>query len=166
MARQASSAAFLAVLLLWPVCAPSAERQPLHARIDAWIEAAAIGPLAPLCSDYDFVRRIYLDFTGVIPTAEQGRSFVADQSPDKRQRLIDELIASEAFVRHMTITLDVLLMERKPEKVIKQPEWEKYLYESLAADKPLDRLFQEILVADGADEKTRSAARFTLDRDV
>src|SRR5437762_1651997 len=36
---------------------------PLHQRIDSLIEAAAIGPLAPLCTDADFVRRVYLDLT-------------------------------------------------------------------------------------------------------
>src|SRR3954447_12280703 len=80
---------------------------PQHARIDFLIESAAIGPLAPLCTDADFVRRIYLDLTGVIPTADQARVFVADNSPDKRQRLIDELLASPAFFRHMTITFDL-----------------------------------------------------------
>ena len=90
---------------------PEAEKQatqPLHEQIDQLIEAAAIGPLAPPCSDADFVRRIYLDLTGVIPTAEQARAFLADSTADKRQRLIDELLASPAFVRHMTLTLDVM----------------------------------------------------------
>src|SRR5206468_4743477 len=119
--------------------------QPLHETVDAFIEAAAIGPLAPICSDADFVRRIYLDLTGVIPTADQARAFIPDNSADKRQRLIDELLASPAFNRHMTIALDLMLMERKPEKTIKQPEWEAWLYHSLADDKPLDQLFRELI---------------------
>jgi len=138
----------------------------LHERIDQLIEIAAVGPLAPLCGDADFVRRVYLDLIGVIPTADKARAFVADKNADKRQRLIDELLASPDFVRHITITLDVMLMERKPEKVVKQPEWEAYLYKSLAADKPLDRLFRELVAADGADEAQRPAAKFTLDRDA
>jgi hypothetical protein len=173
MARPALIAA-LALLLAFPLASLAVEptnhdnqsNEPLHARIDALIDSAAIGPLAPRSSDADFVRRLRLDLTGVIPSADEARAFVADASPTKRERLIDELLASPAFVRHMTITLDVLLMERKPEKAVKQPEWEKYLYESLAADKPLDRLFQEVLAADGAEEKPRPAARFTLDRDA
>jgi len=138
----------------------------LHERIDALIDAAAIGPLAPLCSDADFVRRIHLDLTGVIPTAEQARAFVADKAADKRQRLIDELLASPAFNRHMAITLDVMLMERKPEKTVKQAEWEAYLYRSIADDKPLDELFRELIAADGADPSLRPAAKFVLDRDA
>src|SRR6478672_6426787 len=47
---------------------PQAPIPSLHDRIDQLVESAAIGPLAPLCSDADFVRRVYLDLTGVIPT--------------------------------------------------------------------------------------------------
>jgi Protein of unknown function (DUF1549)/Protein of unknown function (DUF1553) len=156
----------LALLGLFSARLLSEEKPPLHEQIDRLVEAAAVGPLAPICSDADFVRRAYLDFTGVIPTADEARAFVADSSPAKRQRLIDDLVARAAFVRHMTITLDVLLMERKAEKAVKQPEWEAYLYKSLASDKPLDQLFRELIAADGADEPLRPAARFVLDRDA
>lgn len=139
---------------------------PLHSRIDFLLESAAIGPLAPLCTDSDFVRRIYLDLNGVIPTADQARAFVEDRSPAKRERLIDDLLVSPAFTRHLTITLDLILMQRLPEKVVKQPEWEAYLYNTLAADKPLDQLYRELLSADGADPVLRPAAKFSLDRDA
>lgn len=141
-------------------------RPALHERIDQQIEAAAVGPLATTCSDADFIRRIYLDLTGVIPTAQQARDFVASPAADKRRQLIDDLLATSAFVRHMTVTFDVLLMERKPEKVIKQPEWEAYLFRSLAENKPLDQWLGEMISSDGADDKLRPAARFVLDRDA
>jgi len=138
----------------------------LHERIDQFVETAAVGPLAAPCSDADFVRRIYLDLTGVIPTAEQSRVFLDDFSPDKRRNLIDALLASTAFLRHMTITFDVMLMERRADKAVKQPEWEQYLLQSLAADKPLDQLYRELIGEDGANEALRPAARFVLDRDA
>ena len=61
-------------------------------------------------------------------------------------KLIDELLASPAFVRHMTITLDVMLMERRRDKTSSKP-WLEYLYKSLADDKPLDQLFRELIAA-------------------
>ena len=134
--------------------------QPLHERIDTFIDAAAVGPLSPPCSDADFVRRIYLDLTGVIPTAEQARAFIADAVPDKRTKLIDELLATPAFNRHLTLTLDVMLLERRPDKTALLKPWLEYLYQSVAADKPLDQLYRELLAADGAEEKLRPAARF------
>jgi len=57
-------------------------------------------------------------------------------------------------------------MERKTEKSIQQQEWEAYLYHSVASDKPLDKLFGEMIAADGADEKLRPAAKFILERDA
>ncbi|HZN34249.1 MAG TPA: DUF1549 domain-containing protein, partial [Pirellulaceae bacterium] len=139
---------------------------PLHERIDVLIEAAAVGPLSPPCSDADFVRRVYLDLTGVIPTAEQARAFLADSAADRRAKLIDALLASPAFARHLTLTLDVMLLERRPDKTALLKPWLEYLYQSIAADKPLDQLYRELLAADGADEKLRPAARFLLGRDA
>src|SRR5205823_13839051 len=51
-------------------------------------------------------------------------------------------------------------------KTIKQPEWEAWLYDSLASDKPLDELFCELVESDGANLTRRPAAKFTLDRDA
>src|SRR4051812_4364189 len=123
MLRPPFAAAFffvLAILLRAPLLSAEAQTssstaRPLHSRIDELIEGAAVGPLAPICSDADFVRRIYLAPPGIIPAADEARDFLADQTADKRERLIDKLLASPAFVRHMTTTLDVLLMERKPD---------------------------------------------------
>src|SRR5688572_7502055 len=57
-------------------------------------------PHAPLSGDEEFCRRVYLDLTGRIPTPEQLLSFVRDSSPDKRDRLIDQLLDSPAWVDH------------------------------------------------------------------
>ncbi len=53
---------------------------------------------APRSDDYEFLRRVTLDLTGRIPTADKVQSFVGDESTDKRNRLIEELLASQAFV--------------------------------------------------------------------
>ncbi len=55
-------------------------------------------PHATLSNDHEFLRRIYLDFTGRIPTLDQLTKFINDKSPDKRDRVIDELLASDAWV--------------------------------------------------------------------
>jgi hypothetical protein len=90
---------------------------------------------------------------------------LAETAPDKRLTLIDRLLHSDGFTRHMATTFDVLLMDRRADKHVKRPEWQEYLRSSFAADKPYDRLVSEILSADGADPKTRPPARFFLDRD-
>ena len=145
--------------------APASTAQPaLHERIDLAIAAGGLPP--ELCSDADFVRRIYLDLVGMIPTTAETRAFLEDPAPDKRQKLIDQLLADVRFPRRMADLFDSMLMERRADKHVKSPEWEKYLYESFAAGKPLNELCHEILSADGADPKNRAPARFYLDREV
>ena len=129
------------------------DQPPLHERIDQLIEASAVGPVTPTCSDADFVRRIYLDLTGVIPTPEETRAFLADATPDKRAKQIDSLLTSPAFIRHMTLTLDVMLMERRNDKTALLKPWLEYLLTSVSANKPLDQLYREMLAADGSDAR-------------
>jgi hypothetical protein len=69
--------------------ATAQDAPPLHERIDQLIDAAAVGPIAPTCSDADFVRRIFLDLTGVIPTAEETRAFLADGTNRASRRCFD-----------------------------------------------------------------------------
>ena len=58
---------------------------------------------APLTTDAEFVRRIYVDLTGRIPTPEQAESFFSDTQPAKRANLITRLIASPSFVDQFTL---------------------------------------------------------------
>jgi len=139
---------------------------PLHERIDQAIEAAHFGPLAPPAADAEFLRRVTLDLTGIIPTSAEARAFLADQSPQKRAALIEKLLGSPPYARHLAQTFDAMLMERRPENRIKSAEWLEYLRQSFAENKPYDQLAREILSADGADPAHRAAARFYLDRDA
>ena len=139
--------------------------KPLHEQIDQLIEQGSVGPSAALCNDADFVRRVWLDLAGMIPTAGETRAFLADQDPEKRKKLIDRLLASPQFSRHMTLLLDATINERRADKGVTTADWQGYLYQALAAGKPLDQLFREIIVADGLDGAQRPAAKFMLDRD-
>src|SRR5262249_15569598 len=67
--------------------------------------------------------------------------------------------------RHMADVLDVMLMDRRPAKDVKQEQWWEYLRGSVAANKPWDQFVRELLSSDGTDPARRAAARFMLDRD-
>jgi len=135
-------------------------------RIDKAISQKADYPkqAAGRSSDAEFLRRVYLDFTGIIPSTDEARAFFKDPSPNKRRELIDRLLASPGYARHMQNVFDVLFMERRPDKAVKKAEWRQYLHDSAAANKPYDVLVRELLSADGADPRMRSPARFFLDR--
>ena len=138
---------------------------PLHQRIDGLIEKGNVTAPVALAGDAEFLRRAWLDFTGTIPTAAEARAFLADSGPDKRTKVIDRLLASDEFVEHMAMTLDVWLMERRRAAHVKDVEWRAYLRESIAANKSWLDLSREILAADGTEAKKRAASRFYLDRE-
>src|SRR5437870_4718307 len=79
----------------------AAEAEPaLHERIDEFITAGmprSANQVAPQAADAEFLRRVYLDLTGTIPTASEARTFLADASPGKRCQLIDRLLASPNY---------------------------------------------------------------------
>ena len=154
--------------LLSQVLARSTElvaAEPLHVRIDHSIGAGHPGSLGSLSSEVEFLRRIYLDLHGTVPSTDQVRAFLADESADKRARVIDQLLADPRFARFMATTFDIMMMERQADKHIKTPQWRAYLYESFLSGKGLDQLSREILSADGVDPKLRPSARFYLDRE-
>jgi hypothetical protein len=147
---------------------PASAQVPLHRRIDELIQTgqADYARIAsPLAEDAEFLRRVYLDLTGVVPSPDEVRTFLADTAPARRATLIDRLLASEKHAFHMAEVFEVLLMDRRPDKHVKRPDWMAFLRDSFQANKPYDQLVREILSADGADPKTRPAARFVLDRD-
>jgi hypothetical protein len=147
----------------------SAADVPLHQRIDQAIsrgKPAFESQASPLAPDAEFLRRIWLDLNGVIPTAAEARTFLKDPSPDRRERLIDRLLANPAYARRMQQVFDVLLMERRPGKHVPLPAWQEYLRRSFAENKPYDQLVRELLSTDGTDPKLRPAARFLLDREA
>jgi hypothetical protein len=155
----------VAAVAFFASAAPAAP--PLHQRIDQEIEKALpdfARLAAPLASDAEFLRRVYLDLVGTIPPATETRAFLSNTSTVKRQQLVDRLLASPDHARRMQEVFDVLLMERRPDRNIPRAQWQEYLRASFAANKPWDQLVHEILSADGIDPKLRPAAKFYLDR--
>ncbi|NDA68893.1 MAG: DUF1549 domain-containing protein, partial [Verrucomicrobia bacterium] len=149
----------------WLACVAVSAPAPLHERIDSLIESEFAGPLTPPAGDADFLRRAHLDLTGLIPTATEAREFFADSTPDKRIRLVDRLLATPQHARHLANFLDLTLMERRPQKHVDIAAWQQFLFAGCLTNKPWHQLVREILSADGADETTRPAARFLLDRE-
>jgi hypothetical protein len=161
-------AALPVVLSLLAVACPARAQPPLHERIDQFVAAGKPDfdkQAAPVADDSEFLRRAYLDLAGTIPTAAEARAFLQDAAPDKRLQLVDRLLAAPECARHLATVFDVMLMERRPDKHVPRAAWQEYLRTSFADNKPWDQLVREILSADGADPKTRPAAKFYLDRD-
>jgi len=129
---------------------PTFAEKPLHQRIDDLVEAkAGKAPLAKSAKDACFLRRVTLDLTGNIPTADKVPDFLKDKSPNKRTQLIDKLIGSGEFATHWTERLSVMLLERLDEGKVTQKEWDDFLRQSLR-EKPLwDAMVRQMIEAKG-----------------
>jgi Protein of unknown function (DUF1549)/Protein of unknown function (DUF1553) len=135
--------------------------EPLPAKIDRLI-AAKLGnvSVAKRSSDAEFARRIHLDLIGRIPTRTEIRQFLADASPDKRNELIDRLLESPEYPRHMREQFHVLLMERRGD----DPEWAKFLRTSFETNASWSAMVQAMLHAPIEEETQRGAAYFLTAR--
>lgn len=135
----------------------------LRTVIDQRLQPPA-GVVPVRCSDAEFLRRVSLDLNGMPPTADEARTFLADASNNKREQLVDRLLGSPHYARHMASTLDLMLMERRANTHVSADEWQAWLMKSARENKPWNVLAREILTADGDDPIQRPAARFALDR--
>jgi hypothetical protein len=140
--------------------------EPLHETIDRLVEASLVSPPAPVAGDAEFLRRISLDLTDRIATADQVRTFLQDASPNKRAVLIDRLIASPEHARRLATFLDVTLLERRRDKYVGRAEWEAWLLQSCLENRPWDRIVCDLLGTDGVDPARRAPAKFSLEREA
>lgn len=90
------------------VASPSTIDQHVLAKL----QALRIEP-SPLCEDLAFLRRVYLDTIGTLPTAAEVDAFTADKNPGKRARVVDELLQRPEWVDYWTLELGKLLQNRK-----------------------------------------------------
>ena len=157
--------------LSFAVCNAADQKElTLHQQVDALLQSTSTGfedNAAPLCDDATFIRRVMLDLTATIPTADRTRRFLADKTPmaDKRTRLITQLLGTQAYARRMQYLLDWILMERRTSENVASAPWEAYLRKAARENRSWSQLAQEILADGGADPKTRPRSRFYLDRD-
>lgn len=103
----------------------------------------------PVCSDPVFLRRVYLDIIGVIPTAEEAQKFLSDQSPDKRTKLVDELLGrKEDYAAHWTPFWEEAIGSANVDKVggiASRGNHRDWIYKSFVDDKPFDLMVAELI---------------------
>lgn len=101
-------------------------------------------------TDEEFLRRIYLDAAGRIPTAKEAEAFLASAAPDKRAQLIDELVFSPGYAMQMFNWMaDLLRVKDTFGKGVPAFTFEDWLKARLAANAPWDKLVFEMVTADG-----------------
>ncbi len=137
-------------------------------KIDAKLQRLKIQP-SPVVDDATFLRRVSLDLTGQIPTPQSVQAFLADQTPSrlKRSKIIDGLIASPAYTDHWTVKWgDLLQSSRKYLGDKGVYEFREWIRDSIAANKPYDKMVRELLTARGSSYDNPAANYFRVTRDA
>jgi hypothetical protein len=106
-----------------------------------------------VCTDAEFVRRVYLDLTGLPPASEVARAFIDDktESRAKREKLVGELIGSRDFVKNWANRWADLL-QCNSESLGQKGLWmfRNWIEQSVAENKPYDKMVRELLTAEGS----------------
>jgi hypothetical protein len=123
---------------------------------------------SPVCSDEVFLRRVTLDITGLLPTPEEYEAFLADKDPQKRARLIDELLTRKEFSEIWAMKWAEIMKIRTINNQVSGKA--AYLYASWLTDKisnnvPLNVMVQELLSANGGTFKNPATNFYQVERD-
>jgi uncharacterized protein DUF1549/uncharacterized protein DUF1553/Big-like domain-containing protein len=135
--------------------------------VDAKLKQMKILP-SELCTDAEFLRRIYLDLIGLPPEPSEIRAFLTDSRPTrvKRDALVDKLVGSPEFIEHWTNKwADLLQVNRKFLGEEGAKRFREYIRLSIADNKPYDRFVYEILTAHGSTLEEPAACYYKVLRE-
>lgn len=106
---------------------------------------------AEKCSDSEFLRRVYLDLVGVLPTVDQTRSFLGDSSADKRTKLIDALLDRSEYARFWALKWgDLLKLTQKQVGSDAVYKYHRWIEQAIAEDMPYDQFATQLITASGS----------------
>ena len=142
------------------------EQRPVYNYIDELVDKklqrVKILP-SDVCDDATFVRRVFIDLTGVPPTAAEVRAFLDDKkdSKAKREELIDKLVGSEGFIDHWTNKwADLLQVNGKFLAPEGAAAFRKWIRDAVANNMPYDKFAYDILTAKGSNVENPPAAYY------
>ncbi|MCX7007404.1 MAG: DUF1549 domain-containing protein [Kiritimatiellaeota bacterium] len=132
--------------------APQA-RTEIDKLVLAKLEKLGIQP-ANICSDAVFVRRAYLDTIGTLPTGKEAYAFIKDESPNKREALIDALLKRTEFADYWTMKWDETLRVKAEFPINLWPNavqsYHRWIFTAVRDNMPYDQFARELLTANGS----------------
>jgi hypothetical protein len=123
-------------------------------------------PPSPRATDAEFLRRAFIDTIGMLPTGDETRAYLANAAPDKRDRLIESLLARPEFVDYWTYKWSDLLLVNS-EKLPAPAMWAYYRWirSQVAENTPWDQFARRIITASGDTLENGAANFFALHKD-
>jgi hypothetical protein len=126
---------------------PAAIAALIDRHVDTRLASEALQP-SPQCDDVEFVRRAYLDLTGVIPTAEEAAAFLENRAADKRARLVETLLASPRYGFHFADVWCERIVSR--DVCVEKEPFVAWLMEGFNNNRGWDELVFQMLTAGGS----------------
>jgi len=130
-------------------------KNPIDAYILTKLNEAKIKP-SETCSDEEYLRRVYLDIIGVIPSSSAVKSFLADKSTDKREKVVDKLLTDERYGMHWAVMWGDLLREHsqgKRQEGTYRGSYKEWLKDQLNENVPYDTFFTNLVCSVGNAEE-------------
>ncbi|MEI6234525.1 MAG: DUF1549 domain-containing protein [Planctomycetota bacterium] len=144
---------------------------PTYGRIDELVadkwKRMKILPSAQ-CNDSEYLRRVYLDLTGLPPSAENVTAFLADarESRVKREDVVDKLVGCPEFIEHVSNKwADLLQVNRKFLGTEGSTAFREWIYKQIEANVPYDQFARSILTATGSNKDNPPSSYFKVLRD-
>ena len=103
--------------------------------------------------DSEWMRRVYLDLIGRVPTVSEAEAFLANRHVQKRQNLIDQLLDDSAYVRNFTTKWTNLLIGRSSNPQVDRDAFQKFLRLNFAANRPWNQIVAELISAEGSNRE-------------
>ena len=121
-----------------------------------------------LCSDEVFLRRVYIDIAGMLPTPEEYRQFIANENPNKRAALVDQLLQRKEFVELWVMKWAELLRIRSSRQVSYKATllYYNWLQSRIAGNVPMDQLVRELLGSQGGTFKSPATNYYQTETDT
>jgi Protein of unknown function (DUF1549)/Protein of unknown function (DUF1553) len=122
---------------------------------------------SPLADDAEFLRRVTLDLAGHIPSAEKVAEFLDSKDPGKRAKLIDELLASDEYGKHMAdVWKDLLVKRNSDNRFVPFDPLVDWLTKNFNENKPWDQIVRELLTAEGPQDENGAVTYFLANNTV
>jgi hypothetical protein len=116
-----------------------------------------------LTDDAAYLRRVYLDVIGTLPTSVEARRFFADQRADRRARLVDELLKRPEYADYWALKwADLLRVDRQTLGHKQAYAVYRWIRDSIGRNKPFDQFVRELLIADGPLQENAPAAFYKV----
>lgn len=121
-----------------------------------------------ICTDEEFLRRVTLDITGLVPTPEEYEAFMNDPSPDKRSALVDRLLERKEFSEIWAMKFAQLLMIKSSNQVSYKSAflYANWLTDKFARNVPIDQMVRELLTAEGGTFSSPATNFYEIERDT